>query len=189
MAIQDTLKPVIKQVLTNAKLVLDATQLNSIENETCTRYEMHVRACLNSGADPDPVDRFVIEIAEQVRKGIYEAPQRLTAKNDDGCRKLFNQVCVASWQKRRLDGWHKKYVQTCNEGGLTAFALSLILDAVNHAQLPLTLFKDSLSTQVERINALVTEYVKVAGRKENSRWYARVTTRRKPSRLFNKYAD
>jgi hypothetical protein len=88
----------------------------------------------------------------------------------------------------RLNEWHQRYVTACNSAGLRAYALQLILDAVNAATIPFSLSNESLSTQTERINALVADYVKAANRKENPQWFARSPQRKKPSKKFNKYA-
>lgn len=177
----------VTQILKENNIVLSFDQLELITREVIKLYRQHLKVCLTNDSEPDGLDKFVVEIAEQVQKGIYEPPQRLTEVNDIGCRRLLNEVCVTSIRMRRLQQWHEQYVRKCNDGGTRAYALQLILDAVNSADSTFSLFKNSLSEQIERINALVADYVKQTGRKDNPRWYAR-QSRCKPSKQFNKYA-
>jgi EAL domain-containing protein (putative c-di-GMP-specific phosphodiesterase class I) len=149
----------------------------------------HLKSCQESGLEPGDTKRFVLEIAEQVRCGIYESPQPLTQLNDDGCKRLLDAVCVSAQRMSRLQQWHQEYVRACQDNQMRAYALRLILDAVSAAGATFSLFALSLSEQVNRINGLVAEYVQQTGRKDNPRWYASAAKRsRKPSKEFNKYA-
>jgi len=178
----------IQQALSDAGIVLNAIQCNIVRNEALKRYKLHTDACQKTGIQPDDFSKFVVEISEQMVAGIYEPQHRLTEVNNDGCQKLLQAIVIRAQQMVRLNEWHQRYITACKDAGVRAYALQLILDAVNAAATPLHLSNESLSTQTERINALVAEYVKVTGRKENPRWFARAPQRVKPSKKFNKYA-
>lgn len=184
---QDTQLPATQQVLTETGYCLSVIQLRIVGNEAIRQYKLHTEACEKSGIDPDDFNKFVLEVAEQMCAGIYDQ-YRMTEVNDDGCQRLLQAVVVRAQRMTRLNQWHQRYVAACKGAGLRAFALQLILDAVNAASISFSLSNDSLSTQTERINDLVADYVKVANRKENPQWYAHKPQRTKPSKDFNKYA-
>lgn len=179
--------PAIEQVLTEAGYILSAIQIRIVGNEALKLYGLHTEACKNAGIDPDDFSKFILEVAEQMRAGIYDSRYRMTEVNNDGCHKLLQAVIVKAERMTRLNQWHRLYVAACNTAKLRPYSLQLILDAVNATSASFSLSKDSLSTQTERINALVAEYVKTAGRKENPKWFARTTRRKKPSKQFENY--
>lgn len=181
-------QPAIKQVLIEAGYTLSVIQIRIVGNEALRQFELHTEACKKSGIEPDNFSKFVLEVAELMCAGLYDARYQMTEVNNDGCRRLLQTVVVKAQRMTRLNGWHQQYVAACKNTGLRPYSLQLILDAVNATSTPLTLSKDSLSIQVERINAIVAEYVKAANRKENPKWFARTPQRLKPSKEFNKYA-
>ena len=180
-------EPVIEQVLTEAGYVLSAIQIRIIGNEALKLYQLHTEACKNTGIDPDEFSKFILEVAEQMRAGIYDSRYRMTEVNNDGCQRLLQAVVVKAERMAKLNGWHQQYVAACKAANLKAYALHLILDAVNATSTPFSLSQDSLSTQTERINALVADYVLTAGRKENPKWFARSARRKRPSRQYENY--
>lgn len=187
-----TLAPIVpsrtQQALQHEGIQLNPYQLKLVERETQRLFNEHVCACRKNGLTPETWERFAVEVAEQVKLGILERSEPLTEHNDDGCRRLLAQLQIAQ-QTHRLTVWHKKYIAHCWQNGLTAYALSLILDTIAAQATPPSLSTDSLNTQAERINALVVQYVTTAGRKENPRWYAKPPRHCKPSKQFGKYAD
>lgn len=185
----NTLLPVILKALTEANICLRPRQLRKVKAETARQYSSHVTVCRKNELEPSSVNRFAVEIAQQVRKGIYEPPSHLTEVNDYGCRKLLDTVFAAGKRRQRLDDWHQQYIQACKTLGVKPYSFWLIQEAVAASATPPTLFNQSFSEQAQRINALVIAYVQQTGRTENPRWYARTTARKKPSKLFNKYAD
>ena len=146
-------------------------------------------ACARLGFNPEPIIRFSEEIADEIKRGTYEKPDRLAPIHDDGCRKLLVEIFVTAERLEKLRGWHSQYVLACEIGSHPAYALDLILDAVHHTPNFPDLRNQPLLTQAEQINAIVNDYVKRAGRKDNPRWYARKPAKSKRSKLFNKYAD
>ena len=179
--------PVIEQVLTEAGYGLNAIQIRIVGNEALKLYGLHTEACKKAELEPDDFSKFVLEVAEQMRAGIYDSRYRMTEVNDDGCQRLLQAVVVKAERMSRLNNWHRQYVAACALVHQQAYALQLILAAVNATSTPFSLSNDSLSTQTERINALVAEYVKTAGRKENPKWFARPARRQKPSKQFENY--
>ena len=187
MLTRDTTESVFKQILQKQKFALSADQVRLVESEALMLYRRHLETCQKAELEPGGLERFVVEIAEQVKRGIYERPLPLTERHDEGCRRLLDAVCVSAERMNRLRAWHQRYVGACREHRIRAYALNLILDAVNSADSTFSLFKASLSEQVNSINALVAAYVQQTGRKDNPRWYASAS-QKKPSKRFHKYA-
>lgn len=180
-------EPVIEQVLIEAGYVLSAIQVRIVGNEALKLYRLHTKACENTGIEPDDFSKFILEVAEQIRAGIYDSRYQMTEVNNDGCQRLLQAVVVKAERMSRLNQWHRQYVAACQQTGLRAYALQLILDAVNATSTPFSLSNDSLSIQTERINALVADYVLAAGRKENPKWFAGTARRKRPSRQYENY--
>lgn len=181
-------QPVIEQVLAEAGYCLTPIQLRIVGTEACKQYELHTTACEKAEIEPDDFKKFVIEVAEQMIAGIYDARYQMTEVNNDGCRRLLQVVIVKAQRMTRLNKWHQQYVAACKAAGLKPYALQLILDAINTTSASFSLQTDSFSLQIERIHALVADYVKAAGRKENPNWFARPAKRKKPSKQFENYA-
>lgn len=181
-------QPAIKQVLTEAGYALSVIQIRIVGNEALRQFNLHTEACKKSGVEPDDFSKFVLEVAELMCAGLYDARYQMTEINNDGCRRLLDTIVVKAARMTRLSEWHQRYVAACKSTGLKAYALQLILDAVNATSTPFTLSKDSLSLQTERINAIVADYIKATNRKENPKWFARAPRHSKPSKTFNKYA-
>jgi hypothetical protein len=147
-----------------------------------------VAACARLGFNPESIIRFCEEIADEIKRGTYQEPARLEPIHDDGCRKLLIEIFVTAERLDKLRAWHSQYALACEIAKLPAYALDLILDAVHHTPSFPDLRSQPLLTQAEQINAIVNDYVKRAGRKENPRWYAR-RAKSKRSKVFNKYVD
>ena len=179
-------EPVIEQVLIEAGYSLSVIQIRIVENEALKLYRLHTEACKNTGIEPDDFRKFILEVDEQMRAGIYESRYRMTEINDEGRQRLLQAVVVKAERMSRLNIWHRQYVAACQQAGLRAYALQLILDAVNAVSIPFSLSGDPLSIQTNRINALVAEHVKAAGRKENPKWFVRAQ-RKPPSRQYENY--
>ncbi len=181
-------QPVIEQVLTEAGYCLTTIQLRIVGTEALKQYELHKTACEKAEIEPDDFKKFVLEVAEQMVAGIYDARYQMTEVNNYGCHKLLQVVIVKAQRMTRLNEWHQQYVAACQAAGLKPYALQLILDAVSTTSASFSLRKDTLSIQIERIHALVADYVKTTGRKENPQWFARAKQRKKPSKQFENYA-
>ncbi len=169
-------------------LQLSARLRAQIVAETAQRYKQHVRVCDSLGLAPANALRFCTEIAEQIHRDIYDPHHKLTPANDAGCQRLLDEVFVRAQRLEQLEEWHAQYMLACEIFKMPAYSLALILDAVGHERTPLNLERESLQRQAERINEIVANYVRRAGRKENPRWFAR-RRKNKPSKVFNKYAD
>lgn len=173
-----------KNALKDAQIVLSSSDSILLERETQRRYAEHLNACRTLGIEPASFKWFCVHIAEQIQRGKYEQPRRLTPINDPGCKKLLLEITVVAKQRQRLRQWHAGYVRACRDLGLVAYTLHLILDAFHYAdvQLPKTLLD-----QARQINLVVSNYVRQTNRKENPTWYVRPL---KPSSSkTDKYAD
>lgn len=178
------------KIINNRFFPLSAQEKRLVGREIARRFRQHIAACARLGFNPEPIIRFCEELADEIKRGTYQAPQRLTAIHDDGCRKLLVEIFITAERVEKLRGWHAHYMLACEISTLPAYALDLILDAVHHTAKVPDLKEQPLHSQAEQINAIVGDYVKRAGRKENPRWYAKKTAaNRKPSKVFNKYGD
>lgn len=173
-----------KNALKDAQIVLSSSDSIILERETQRRYAEHLNACRALGIEPASFKWFCVHIAEQIQRGRYEQPRRLTPINDPGCKRLLLEITVVADQRQRLRRWHAGYVRACKELGLVAYTLHLILDAFHYAEVRLP---NSLPDQAQQINQIVADYVARTDRKENPQWYDRPLS--PSSSKTDKYAD
>lgn len=166
-----------------ARIAFSSSGSFFVEDETRLRYAEHLAACQKFGIKPSSWQWFAQQIADEMRRGVYSRPERLTPESDAGCKRLLREVVVVTGQRRRLRAWHEQYVRTCREQGLRAYTLHLILDTFRDCDVRMP---RSLAQQAAAINERVEAYCQKANRKENPQWYVRPLKNKDKT---DKYAD
>lgn len=158
------------RALNNAEIDLSSSDSPILKAETRRRYAEHVAACQKFGVQPSSKEWFYRQLAEEFRRGTYTRPEKLQPEHEPNCQRLLFEVFTVTEQRRRLRAWHAQYVRACQEQGLRAYTLHLILDTFNDHDVRVP---GPVSLQAARINQIVADYVVRAKRKENPQWYAR----------------